>query len=73
MDQPVDQAIVAELSAKLIDFRRAYEPDGMTVDEFTSYGATARTLRGFTQSYADLVALIRDFMLPNPDNLNPSK
>lgn len=73
MDQPVDPVIVKELSAKFADFRRAYEPDGMTADEFTSYGATARTLRGFTQSYADLVAMIRDIMLPNPDNLNPSK
>jgi transaldolase len=26
-----------------------------------------RTLRGFIGSYHDLVALVRDFMLPNPD------
>ena len=39
----------------------------MSIEEFVSYGATARTLRGFTQSYVDLVAMIRDFMLPDPD------
>jgi len=29
--------------------------------------ATARTLRAFTASWHDLVNLIRDFILPNPD------
>jgi transaldolase len=49
------------------DFARAHEPDGMTVAEFDDYGATRRTLRGFIASYQDLVATIRDFMLPDPD------
>jgi len=49
------------------DFRRAYEPDGMRVEEFDSYGATVRTLRAFTASWHDLVNLMRDFMLPDPD------
>jgi transaldolase len=67
MDEPVPEEIVAELYAKFADFRRAYDPDGLTVDEFDSYGPTVRTLRGFISSYQDLVATIRDFMLPNPD------
>ena len=50
----------------LADFRRAYDPDGITVDEFDSYGATVRTLREFIASYQELVAVMRDFMLPNP-------
>ena len=66
-DDEVSAAILGELEAKLPDFRRAYEPDGLTVDEFDSFGATRRTLRGFIASYQDLVATIRDFMLPNPD------
>ena len=37
------------------DFRRAYDADGMTVDEFDSYGATVRTLRAFIASYQELV------------------
>jgi transaldolase len=39
----------------------------MSVEEFDSYGATVRTLRGFIASYQDLVATVRDFMLPDPD------
>jgi transaldolase len=68
MKQPVDPAILGDLYAHIPDFRRAYDADGMTVDEFDSYGATVRTLRGFIASYHDLIALIREkFMLPNPD------
>ena len=35
--------------------------------EFDTFGPTARTLRTFIASYHDLLALVRDFMLPNPD------
>jgi transaldolase len=66
-DDPVPERIVEELYAKLPDFRRAYDADGMTVEEFDTFGATVRTLRGFIASYQDLVAAIRDLMLPNPD------
>jgi transaldolase len=66
-DEPVPAAILEELQAKLPDFRRAYEPDGLSDSEFDSYGATVRTLRGFIGSYQDLVARVRDVMLPNPD------
>lgn len=47
--------------------KKAYDVDGMTVDEFDGYGATVRTLRAFIGSYHDFVALIRDVMIPNPD------
>jgi transaldolase len=67
IEEPVPPAVVDELLARFPDFRRAYEPDGLSVEEFDGYGATVRTLRGFTASYQDLVAVIRDFMLPNPD------
>jgi transaldolase len=40
----------------------------MTIDEFDGYGATVRTLRGFISSYHELQGVIRDFMIPNPDN-----
>ena len=66
-DNPVPADIVAELYEKLPDFRRAYEVDGMTVDEFDSFGSTVRTLRTFIASYQDLVAVMREFMLSNPD------
>lgn len=66
-DEPVAPEIVAELRRAFPDFRRAYEPDGMDVDAFDSYGATVRTLRGFIASYHELAATIRDSMLSNPD------
>ncbi len=67
MSQAVDPGIVAELLQKIPDFRRAYEEDGMTIAEFDTYGATVRTLRGFIGSAHDLIAEVRNFMLPNPD------
>jgi transaldolase len=67
MDNPVPEAALNELYNRFADFRRAYDVYGMTVEEFDSYGATRRTLRGFIASLNSLVALIRDFMLPDPD------
>lgn len=67
MDVAVQQKILDVLQSKFPDFCHAYEVDGLSLNEFDTYGATIRTLRGFISSYHDLVALIRDFMLPNPD------
>ncbi|HEX8940548.1 MAG TPA: transaldolase family protein [Candidatus Limnocylindrales bacterium] len=67
MDRPVDPAIVAELEARFPDFRRAYEPDGLTPAEFDTFGPAVRTLRAFVGSYHDLMAAVRDVLLPNPD------
>jgi transaldolase len=67
IDEPVDQASVDDLLRRVPDFGRAYEPDGLTVAEFETFGATARTLRGFVASYHDLQAVVRDLVLPNPD------
>jgi transaldolase len=67
MDNPVDPAIIEELTRKFRDFRRAYEEDGMTVEEFDDYGPTRRTLRQFIEGYQNLASVVRDYMLPNPD------
>lgn len=65
---PVDPAILDGLYRHFADFRKAYDEDGLTVEEFDTYGATVRTLRGFIASYHELIAVIREgFMLPNPD------
>lgn len=66
-DDPVPRAYVDELLAKIPDFRRAFDPDGLTVVEFDTYGATVRTLRGFIASYWDLVRTVDEILLPNPD------
>ncbi len=72
MDEPVKTEILDALRSTIPDFRRAYDQDGMLVDEFDTFGATVRTLRSFITAWHDLVALIRDVMLPNPDVLPQS-
>jgi transaldolase len=67
MQNPVDPQIVAALYAKIPDFRRAYDADGMTPEEFDTYGATVRTLRGFIAAVHELTGIVRDYMLPDPD------
>ena len=67
MHLPVDPAIIAELTGRIPDFARAYEPGGLATSEFDTYGPTARTLRSFIASYHDLQATIRDVVLPDPD------
>jgi len=67
IDKPVEPRIVEELSKKFVDFRRAYIGDGLSIEEFDSFGATRRTLRQFIAGCYDLNGIVRDFMLPNPD------
>jgi transaldolase len=67
MQNPVDVVILNEMLTKIPDFRKAYEPNGMTIKDFDTYGATVRTLRGFVSSYHEVQGVIRDIMLPNPD------
>ena len=40
IDTPVAGRVVDELYGKFTEFRRAYDEDGLTVDEFDAYGAT---------------------------------
>jgi transaldolase len=67
IDQPVDLHVIEELSRRFPDFRRAYSEDGLMIDDFDTFGPTRRTLRQFITACHDLDALVRDFMLPNPD------
>lgn len=63
MTRPVDPRIIAELSAHLPDFNKAYQPDGLTPAEFDGYGATCRTLLQFLAGYDELIGIIRGIML----------
>jgi transaldolase len=67
IDEPVDLRLVADLQRRIPDFVRAFEPDGLAVDEFETFGATARTLRGFVAGYHGLQGAVRDIILPDPD------
>ena len=40
IDKPVEPRIVEELSKKFVDFRRAYNHDGLSIEEFDSFSAT---------------------------------
>jgi transaldolase len=70
IDAPVDTSILTELS-RIPDFQRAYAQDGLTPDEFDSYGASVRTLRSFIAATHDLTSAIRDIVLPVPDHQPP--
>jgi len=63
--RPMESRLLEPLMA-LPEFRRAYAEDGLSPAEFASYGATARTLRQFLAAGADLNALVREIMIPNP-------
>lgn len=65
IDEPVDPKIMQTLLG-IPEFVRAYEPDGMTIDEFDTFGATLRTLRGFLDADNDLDILVRDIITPAP-------
>jgi transaldolase len=67
MQLPVEPRLIDELRTRIPDFSRAYEPDGLKVEEFDTFGATARTLRSFIKAYHDLTAAVRDIVLPDPD------
>jgi len=67
IDDPVDPHVVGELVSHFPDFRRAYSEDGLTVGEFDQFPPTRRTLRQFVGACGDLATLVRDVMIPNPD------
>ncbi|MEW6234874.1 MAG: transaldolase family protein [Candidatus Omnitrophota bacterium] len=67
MDNPVEPKVLDELLRKFSDFRKSYEEDGLQVDEFDFYGPSRRTLRQFMSGYDELVQMLRDRILPNPD------
>ena len=65
IDDPVPY--VDELVKHFPDFVRAYEPDGLALAEFDTWGPTVRTLRAFIGSYHELLHMVSDALLPNPD------
>lgn len=66
-DKTDDPVMIDVLKRNFPDFVKAYDPDGMTLDEFDTYGATRRTLRQFIGGYDALLGIVRDLMIPDPD------
>ena len=50
INEPVDQESVDRVLKAIPDFAKAYEPDGLAIDEFDDFGATIMTLEGFDVS-----------------------
>lgn len=67
MQEPVASEIVSELRDRFPDFRRAYEIDGLSIEDFDSFGPTVRTLRSFIAAKYQMIGFVRDLMLPDPD------
>jgi len=67
MQDVVEPWIVDELRGHFADFERAYEPDGLSVAEFDTFGPSVRTLRQFIGSYHELLHVVSQALLPNPD------
>ncbi|MDR6939770.1 transaldolase family protein [Arcanobacterium hippocoleae] len=63
MSVEVDPHYIEQLR-RIPDFNRAYEVDGMSIEEFEGFGPTARTLRQFLAADNDLDVLIRDILIP---------
>jgi transaldolase len=67
INRPVASAIVDDLGKYFPDFRRAMGEEALPVEDFDSFGATRRTLRQFIAACGDLSSLVRDQMIPDPD------
>jgi transaldolase len=49
IDQEIDPAVVQRLGS-MPEFRKAFEPDGMSPEDFMAYGVTQRTLSQFVEA-----------------------
>jgi len=67
IDEPVPAEHLDALRG-LPDFMRAFEPDGLAEADFDTWAPTVRTLRAFIGSYHELLHLVTDAALPNPDS-----
>ncbi|MCL2813686.1 MAG: transaldolase [Oscillospiraceae bacterium] len=63
MDNPVEAKILNQLSNQIGDFNRAYEPDGLKICEFDSFGAAKVTLTKFLSGYDNMISIIRGIMI----------
>ncbi|WP_040155366.1 transaldolase family protein [Mobilicoccus massiliensis] len=65
IDVPVD-AHVLETLKTMPEFVKAFDVDGMTPEEFITFGATRKTLRQFLGADEDLDGIVRDILIPAP-------
>ena len=65
MANDIDPGLLAQLQDNFADFNKAYNANGMTHDEFDTFGATVRTLNQFLDGYDKMVTIVRSFMVYN--------
>ena len=58
----IDESKVAELRSVFPEYDKVYQPDGLTIDEFSCFEATIVTVDQFTRGYRTLVALVEGAM-----------
>ena len=63
VNKPVDENIMNVLRSNFDDFNKAYNEDGMKMDEFESFGACVHTMKTFLEGYDEFIALIRSRMI----------
>jgi len=63
MDDPISPRVLDQLTRHVPEFNKAYQPDGLKVCDFDSFGATMITLTKFLRGYDNMIAIIRKIML----------
>ena len=63
INNPVDPSIIDKLSNNFNDFNRAFDSDGMSVEEFEYYGASKHTMDTFLSGYDEFIQIIRSRMI----------
>ena len=63
INNPVDSSIIDKLSNNFNDFNRAFDSDGMLVEEFEYYGASKHTMDTFLNGYDEFIQIIRSRMI----------
>ena len=67
MDIPVEESILDTLKNNFEDFNKAFHEDGMSLNDFESFGATKHTMKGFLSGYDEFANIVRDRMINKPE------
>ena len=63
INDPVDSEITDKLSNNFNDFNRAFNENGMTIEEFEFFGASKHTMDTFLDGYDEFIQIIRSRMI----------
>ena len=58
LEHIVPESITAELCARIPDYKKAWEEDGLSVEEFECYGPVQRFRRAFINGWDELISAI---------------